>query len=350
MRIDDMYLAGIGVYVPEQVSTDQAVERGWYDPADQEASGMLAVTVADETPAPDMAINAARQAIEMSGLEVDDFAGLFHSNVHYQGPDGWSAHHYVLRKTLDTPVPAMELRQGCNGMLAGIQLGTCYLRAVPDRTALLLTSGDNFSTPAVDRWRSSKRFILGDGGAAVVVAKHGGFARIVAAASQSNPEMEELHRGGETLFPPGITLGQKMDLETRMEYWRKQWASGVTPPMGHMGDLVRGAVDTALNDAGMSLSDITRVAHVHFAAEALREMYMDPLGIDEGKHGTWEFARRMGHAGAVDAVAGLHHLWTSGQVGEGDHVLLLGATPGMEAGCAIVEILQSADQRTEALK
>jgi 3-oxoacyl-[acyl-carrier-protein] synthase-3 len=340
MRIDGTYLAGVDVFLPARLSADRAVELGSYTLEARDQSGMLSVAVAGDLPAPDMAIAAGKQAIQMSGLASEHFAGLFHSNVHYQGPDGWSAHHYVLRNTLGTPVPAIEVRQGCNGMLASMQLGACYLGALPERTALLLTAADNFSTPVVDRWRTSSLFVLGDGAAAVVLSKQGGFARLLAVGSLSNPEMEELHRGGETLFPPGITVGAKMDLEARLEYWRQAWARGVTPPMGHMGDLVSGAVGRTLGEVGLSMSDIARVAHVHFAIDALRQMYMDPLDIDERKHGTWEFGRRAGHAGAVDAVAGLHHLWTTGQVGPGDHVLLLGATPGMEAGCAVVQICE----------
>lgn len=342
MRIDDIYLAGVGVHLPARFSAEQAVELGMYDRESYEASGMRSVTVAGETSAPDMAIDAARRAIELSGLPAGTFAGLFHSNVYHQGPESWSAHHYILRNTLNTPVPAVEVRQGCNGILAGMQLGSCFLNALPDRDALLLTAGDNFSTPAVDRWRTTKLFLLGDGGASVVLAKRGGFARLRAVASVSNPEMEEIHRGGQELFPPSITVGKKMEIDAGREYWREAWARGVTPPQGHMGDIVTGAVDRALADIGLAMSDIARVAHVHFGTAALREIFMEPLGIDERKDGIWEFARRTGHTGAVDAVAGLHHLWTTGQVGPGDHVLLLGATPGMEAGCAIVEILREA--------
>jgi len=341
MRIDGIYLAGVGVHLPDRVTTTEAVARGWYDEDARTGSGLLSTAVAGDTPAPDMAVAAARQAIRHSEADPEAFAGLFYSNVHYQGPDGWSAHHYVLRNTLDQPVPAIEVRQGCNGVLAGLQLGACYLAAMPEDRHLLLAAADNFSTPVVDRWRTSSLFLLGDGGAALVLSKRGGFARLVAVGSLSNPEMEELHRGGEVLFPPSVTVGRPMDLEARLDYWRRAWANGVTPPMGHMGDIVAGAVRQTLSEAGLSMSDIRRVAHVHFAHEALRNMYMDPLDIDETKHGTWEFARRAGHAGAVDAVAGLHHLWTTGQVGEGDYVLLLGATPGMEAGCAVVQILQS---------
>lgn len=339
MRVDNVYLAGIGSFFPEAVDTHVAVARGWYEAADQERTGMLSATVADALPAPDMAVWAARTALQRSGAEAAEIDALFHSSVHYQGPDVWSAHHYILRHTLNTPIPALEVRQGCNGMLAAMELASGYLESVPERTSVLLTSGENYSNPNVDRWRCSRMFVLGDGGASIVLSKRSGFARLAAVGSVSNPRMEEMHRGGEELVPPGITVGRKLDLEARMSYWREAWAKGVTPPVGHMGDVVTAAVGNVLKDAGLSLSDIKRVAHVNFGSEALRQMFLEPIDIGL-ERGSWEFGRRVGHVGAVDSPAALEHLWISGDVAPGDYVLMLGATPGMEAGCAIVEILK----------
>lgn len=347
MLFDNVFLAGIGATLPARTTTADAVEHGWYDAPARVTGGLLSTSVAGDRPAPDLAVDAARAALRAAGTADDDVVALFHSSVHYQGPDGWSAHHYILRRTLGTPVPALELRQGCNGMLAGLQLGACHLAAATTGDSLLLTAADNFGTPVVDRWRTSELFVLGDGGAAVVLSTRPGFARLVAAGSQSNPGMEELHRGGEVLFPPAVTVGRAMDLQARLEYWRRRWAAGETPPQGHMGDIVSGAVKQTLDEAGLSMVDIVRVAHVHFAREALRHMYLDPLGIDE-ERGTWEFGRRVGHVGAVDAVAGLRHLWLTGAVGPGDHVLLIGATPGMEAGCAVVQVLREPDPAERA--
>ncbi|MFE7037286.1 3-oxoacyl-[acyl-carrier-protein] synthase III C-terminal domain-containing protein [Streptomyces sp. NPDC057621] len=44
-----------------------------------------------------------------------------------------------------------------------------------------------------------------------------------------------------------------------------------------------------------------------------------------------------------DVVIGLEHLWLTRQVNPGDRVLMIGTTPGMEVGCAVVEITEGPD-------
>jgi 3-oxoacyl-[acyl-carrier-protein] synthase-3 len=344
MRIGDIYIAGIGSCLPDRLSAETAIAEGKYDEESRASTGILSVSVAGETPAPDLAITAARIALRMAHIRAEDVAVLIHSSVHYQGPDVWSAHHYILNNTVGLPIPALEIRQGCNGVLAALNFAGGFLQAGSAGSAMLITAADNFGTPVVDRWRCSKMFALGDGGASIVLSTENGFAKVLSTGSFSNPMMEEMHRGGERMFPPPITMGEPLDLERRMAYWRELWAQGVKPPTGHMGDVVREAVERALADAKLEMTDIARVVHVHFGEPGLRTMFLDPIDVELDK-GTFEFGRRIGHVGAVDVVAGLDDLWRTGAVRTGDIVLLLGATPGMEAGCALVEITRNCEER-----
>ncbi|MFI1510530.1 hypothetical protein [Streptomyces sp. NPDC020597] len=231
MKVDNVYLAGIGTCIPERVTIDEAVERGWYDAALRESAGMISVAVAGDTPAPDMAVSAARDALKHSRHDADDIDALIHTPVFHQGPDIWSAPHYILHHTVDRPVPALELRHGCLGMVTSLRFAANLLTADPRSTAVLVTAGDNFSTPNVDRWSVSDNYVLGDGGSAVVVSKRPGFARLLSVGSVSIPEAELLHRGGDPLFPPSVTLGKPLDLDARVAHLREQWAKGVVPPL-----------------------------------------------------------------------------------------------------------------------
>jgi 3-oxoacyl-[acyl-carrier-protein] synthase-3 len=340
VKTDGIHLAGIATCLPERYPTLSAVAEGRYEETDREDAGIESVPVAGETPGPDLAVRAAKSALARSGHRPEEFSALLHSSVHFQGPDGWSAQHYVLRHTLDQPVTAVEVRQGCLGMLSALELAAARLMAAPERPAVLLTSGDNFSTPLVDRWRASKLFVLGDAGAAAVVSRREGFARVLSVGSVSAPAMEELHRGGEPMFPPGPTVGRTLNLEERREFWRREWAKGVPPPMGNFGDTVAAAARASLAEAGAAMADIARVSHIGFSQPSLQTLFLEPLEIDE-KRGIWDFTRTTGHLGAADPVAGLEYLWQTGQVKSGDLVMVIGASPGMEAGCAIVEITAS---------
>ncbi len=122
MRFDDLYLAGVGSHLARARS-----------PRADDGSGMVSVMVAGDTPAVDMAADAGNIAIKRSGHEPDDFVALLHSGSYHQGPDGWSAPHYVLRNTVDRPITALEVRQGCLGMLAGLRIAAGLLESPTTR-------------------------------------------------------------------------------------------------------------------------------------------------------------------------------------------------------------------------
>jgi 3-oxoacyl-[acyl-carrier-protein] synthase-3 len=339
MRTENIYLAGIGTCLPPRVTTAEAVERGWYDEQARHDSGFESIAVANGTPAPDLAVEAAKVALRRSGRSPDDISALLHCTTHHQGPDGWSAPHYVLRETLDRPIFAAEVRQGCVGAILGLQLAVHRLVADPGSDAVLLTSADNFSTPLVDRWRASSLFVLADGGSSLVIARGSGFARVLAIGAVSNPGMEALHRGGEEMFPPGITVGRELDFDSRTAYWRQQWARGEATPIGNPGECVAAVVEQVLAEAQVPLEKVTRVCHVGFARGPLEGVYFAPLGLDPSL-GVFEYSRRTGHVGASDPLIGLERLWTNRDVVPGDHVLLIANAPGIEAGCALVEVVE----------
>ncbi|BBB00122.1 putative 3-Oxoacyl-[acyl-carrier-protein (ACP)] synthase III [Actinacidiphila reveromycinica] len=348
MKVENIHLAGVGTYLPKAVPTKEAVAAGWYDADECEASGIESVLVEDSVSAPDMAIRAAETALRRSGHEPDDFAALVHTNAYHQGPDGWSAPHYVLLNTLGRTIPAVEVRQGCLGMLASLEAAAGRLIADPSsKDAVLLTTGDNYSTPKVNRWTASKLFLLADAGSSLVVSRRSGFARVLAVGSLSDPRMEALHRGAEQLLPPSITAGLPLDFESRIQYWRKQWASGVKPPIGHFGDQVAAIADRTLAEAGVTMEQIRRVCHVGFNDDPLQTMFLEPLGVEDDRS-IWEHSRRIGHTGVSDFVIGLERLWLDGEVEPGDHVMLVGAATGMEAGCAVLEITAAPGPQTAA--
>ncbi|MEU3337904.1 ketoacyl-ACP synthase III family protein [Streptomyces sp. NPDC006668] len=339
MRVTGVHIDGIGTASVGTVTTAEAVERGWYEAAERERTGLRAVTVAGATPAPDLAVQAARAALAMSRHAPVDFCAVFHTNVHPQGPDGWSAQHYVNRNTINQPVTSVEVRNGCAGFFSALQLALCYLAVLPDdsdRTAVLLTGADNFGTPTVDRWRASNLFVLADGGGAVVLSKQGGFAEVLAVGAASDPGLEERHRSGEELFPPGLTVGGRLNFAERTRHFQRRVADGLVPP-GDFGARLVDTVERTLGEAGATAGDITAVVHDGYARDAMNVMYLEPLGFEE-KQGIWDFTRRTGHAGPVDQIRGLDHLWRSGRVAAGDKVLMVSDAPGMEAACAVLGI------------
>ncbi|MFJ4564871.1 ketoacyl-ACP synthase III family protein [Streptomyces caelestis] len=345
MKVGDIHLAGIGTYLPQRTPVAEAVARGWFEATAAEESGLASVTIEPALSAPEMAVRAARQAVEHSGHGPGDFAAVLHSGVYYQGPEGWSAPHFVLHRTLDRPIPAFEVGHGCLSVLTALRLAADMLRpGSTEGEAVLITAADNFSTPLVDRWNDSEHAVYADTGAALVASTRCGFARLKAVGSRSLPDLESMHRGDEPLLPPARHPERPMLVGPRLRAWAERPGAGphdMINAVTRYGELVAEVADRTLDEAGVDWDDIARVAHIGFNEDALHSLLLDPLGVPT-KLGTWEYTRTIGHASVGDLVLGLAHLWTTGQVGKGDHVLLLGATEGMEAGCAVVEITEPA--------
>jgi len=341
MKVGDIHFRGIGTATTRSVDTAHAVKMGLYDPRERDRSELVSISVAGDTPAPDLAVEAARSALHQSGCAPDEFSALFHTNVHPQGPDGWSAQHYINHRTIDRPVTSVEIRNGCVGFLSSLHLAVCYLTVAPQPATVLLTCADNFDTPAVDRWRASNLFVLADGGGAAVLSTRPGFARLLAINSVSNPELEVRHRGSEKLFPPGLTAGGTLNFHERTEYVRQRQLTGAMPLLEDFGGVLVDTVDQTLAEAGVTLNEIARVVHDGFNRWAVRDIFLDPVGIEE-QRGIWEFTRRLGHAGPLDQLRGLDYLWRNHEVDTGDKVLLFSDAPGMEAACAVLEITAAA--------
>ncbi|MFB8774655.1 ketoacyl-ACP synthase III family protein [Streptomyces broussonetiae] len=335
MKLNGIYLTGVGVHLPEQVPLEDAVAQGDCDEA-QLTTGWRAARVAGTMPAPDMAIEAGKQALARSGHTPGDIDLLLHTSTSHQGPDSWMPQHYILRNTVDREVPAIGLRQGCEGFLAGAELAACYLMASPDRTAAMITTADNFGHPLIDRYRSHHGLVLGDGGTAAVLSKREGFAEVLAVNSFSVPALEGMTRGDEPLFPPGCTVGRKITLERQAT----SRPGDVTPQEAVViaGKVEAEAVRQVLDDAGIEIADITRVIHPAAANELYLEHFLKPLGVGPS-HGMLEFGRWNGHMGASDLLAGFDHLVGAGDLRPGDHVMMFAVGPGMAMSYGVIRIL-----------
>ncbi|WP_225840228.1 ketoacyl-ACP synthase III family protein [Streptomyces sp. NK08204] len=351
MKVDDIYLAGIGTYTPRPTPVEEAVRQGWFESHAAEESGLVSVAVEPALSAPDMAVRAARQALEQAGHEPGDFAAVLHSGAYYQGPGHWSPPHYVLHRTLNQPIPAFGITHGCLAMMTALHLAATLLKTgSPGRQAVLVTGADNFSTPTFDRWNDSPLAVFADSGVALVASTLGGFARLKAIGSRSVPELEAVHRGNDSLMPPARYPDHPWRVEARRQEWAERPGAGphdLIDMANRFGELVKEIADRTLAEAGVDWDAIARVAHTGFSENPLHTLLLEPLGIP-AKLSTWDHLKTIGHATVGDQVLALADLWRTGQVGEGDHVLLVGVTEGMEVGCAVVEISEASPHTAAA--
>ena len=336
MKASDVLISGLGAFLPDRVPIGWAVERGLIDRTDAADYGITSVTVAGEMPAPEMAVRACRQALERAGQNAASLSLLLYVSVWYQGPHGWCPQYYVQRHTGAAQATAAEIRQGCMGMFSALELAASHLMASAEHEAALVTSGDNFTSPLLERWRFSPHFVMGDAGSAVVLSRRKGFARLKSINAVTLPEYEAMHRGPEPLYPPGATLSGKLDFGNSKD----RWLDG--PDRDPVGPLKLVAaqdelIERTLDEAGITLGDVSRVAYANGSRERVEGRAMVPLGLPMSLS-TWEQGRTVGHIGASDQVVALEQLLLSGSLRSGDHFLMLGVGPGLNIACAVIEI------------
>jgi 3-oxoacyl-[acyl-carrier-protein] synthase-3 len=338
----ELNVAAVGVYLPERMtSTREAVEAGRYDADDLIEAGLTGLPEAGAQAPPDMAVLAGRHCLARAGTDASQVDLLVHSSAFPQGPELWSPHAYILRELGGgRDVPAFEVRQGCNGMLAALEVASALLRTSAEAATALLTAADNLGSPLVDRWRSGgPAFILGDAACSVLLTKEPGFARLAALRSTTVAELEGMHRGDEPLYPPGATSGRKIDLAQRAAAFGRRimpLAEATAVVAERQAEIAR----AALADACVKTDELAAVVHAN-AARWLAEPWLAALGLPMSRS-AWELGRNVGHIASSDQIVGLDRLLSSGRLHRGDHVLLMGSAPGFSVAAAVLQISKEA--------
>lgn len=334
---EPLYLAGTGIWLPPLESAHDAIADGRYSSQQQTETGMESAAVSTDLFPPDMAVNAAKEALGEAGLPSADIAMTLHACLNHQGVDMWPAGAYVHHAVVGNNAPVMEIRQMSNGGLAALSLAADFLRARADRPAALITTADRFAGPRIDRWNMEAGVLGGDGGTAVVVARHTGFAKILALSAWSDTSLVEVHRGHEPFQDLGVATGPIDLIRREHEYAEREPIHVV---VRRIGTHVAHTVTQALDEAGLTVADVDRWVFPHVGQRNLQVQYLQPLRLtlDLDTRSNWPLARTVGHLGGGDQFAGLHYLRRTGAAAPGEVCALVGIGAGFTYNCAIIRI------------
>ncbi|MET8560992.1 ketoacyl-ACP synthase III family protein [Streptomyces flaveolus] len=342
MRPADVFLAGLGCWLPAPYPASEAVAAGLYDATVHAESGLRGVLVAGPESPPDMAVRAARTALDRSPGGAAAIGTVLHGATFFQGPEMWSPTGYLMRELGVTGAGGTEIRNGCNSMLTGVQLAAGLLPYQPDgRPDILLTTADNFNSPLFNRWDSGPMGVIAaDAASSVVISPAGGFARVETVVSRVYPEFEQMARGDEPLFPPTGSAGRRIDTVERAQRFNERVReAGGTSVADGIANACSETVLAALDEAGVKASELRWVLVPNGDEATTRNCVMEPLGLDVSRS-QWEFGRGIGHASASDQLIALEHLLSTGRLDPGDHVLLFGGAPGWSAVAVLLTICE----------
>lgn len=326
----ELFIAGVGVYLPDRQPAVEAIRQGRYDDASAASDEVVSACVEQKLHPAEMAAAAGRDALAMAGPRAGNVRAVLHSYLNFQGAHFWDAAPYVAEHTVGSRVPAFDVRQSCNGALGCLELGRRFLDDAGD--SVLVTTGDRFDNPWVNRWKGDQS-VFGDGGTALVLSGSGGFARLDSLVTLSDNSLEAESRGAEF-----TDSGDVIDFELQREKFHTTTVA-MMEHYGRMEPLLHQCIGQALDQAGIGKSDLAYVVPVVTTRWRVQIQLDRFLGM-KPEQSTWEFGSTTGHMGSGDQISGLHHLRSTGKVSPGDRVLLLGGGTGFTVTGAVLEILE----------
>ncbi|GIJ62230.1 ketoacyl-ACP synthase III family protein [Virgisporangium aurantiacum] len=341
MRIDfDLALSGPNTCFPRGVeTTTDAVAAGRVDARSAEELGVELIHIADpdETP-PALAVTAARRALTAAGLSGPDVGLLLHCSVWHQGWDMWSpAHHIAARIGADAALP-IGVNQGCNAVMAAVELAAPWLAADRSGRSVMVTAGDRFLAPGFDRWRGNFGFVHGDAATAAVLRRGpvAGALAVRAVRSRTAPHLEEMNRAG---LEPTVAARMNGDVDLRAPKKAYFMRHGLRDFEKLTEESVRGVIEESLADAGVAPDDarIRGVAVPRMSEALVRHVYA-PLLSTVTPAPVLPMQRRTGHLACSDVLANVADLHVVALDRPGDVGVVLNIGGGYTWSALVVEV------------
>jgi 3-oxoacyl-[acyl-carrier-protein] synthase-3 len=322
-------ILGVGAYTPERVLTNFQLEK-MVETSDEwirERTGIRERRIAAEGEATsDMALAAAKRALQMAGLAASDLGMIVVGTVTPDMPMPACA-AFLQHKLGVSDIPAFDVSAACAGFLYALSIGDQFIRSGQHRHVLVV--GAELLSRSLD-WEDRTTCVLfGDGAGAVVLGPgkpgEGGVLSTRLYTDSSLVESLCIRAGGsrERMTPDAIA--QKRD---------RVYMNGRDIFKVAVKNLTRASA-SALSDAKLSASDVRWVvphqANLRIIAQVAQrlEIPMDRfvLNID-----------RYGNTSSASIPIALDEAVRDGRIKPGDTVLMCALGAGISWASALVRM------------
>ncbi|HET6358922.1 3-oxoacyl-[acyl-carrier-protein] synthase III C-terminal domain-containing protein [Streptomyces sp.] len=325
--------------LPVTVETAQdALTRGRISNEDLTNTGVTEVPVSGTDSAPDMAVEAARDALAAAGWDGAGLGFTAHAWIHHQGHDFWSPAHYVAHRLgAERGVP-LGIQVMCNGGGTALEAAASRLLADPSTGTALVTTGDRFPDEGFDRWAGDYGVFYGDGATAVLLHERDDAVdefTLLGLSSAAVSAAEGLHRGRDEFTPATRWISDRIDVKRTKKAFIND--VGLDGFYGGVHAALRGIVTTALEEAGIDVDDsrIRVLALPRVGIKVRRETYHPAVeGLTKAR--VVELGNRTGHLGAGDMAANLADIREQELLAPGEIALTISAGGGFGFTCAVV--------------
>lgn len=327
---DGIYIASAATELPPATRVEDAIRDGRYSQENADTAGYSSITIAKESSTVfDLASAAALSATARTAVPNADIRSLlFVSIFPFTHPALYNM-PAALAETLGTPCAftTQISNSSCAAGVDALAMAGQRLLLTNDRAALVV-AGDLWREPHIDRFDCNPNFVFADGAAAVVLSRDVGYARLLSAATLTDPVLSGLHAD----VPSDRTA---VDITARA---RAFFQSRMSPDDAHarLQSGLTSTIDAALSLAGVSLDDVAHAVLPAVGKDFLQR-YLDMLKLPISRT-TWDYYTTTGHIGPGDQFSGLTHLMENDLCGSGDVILLIGEGIGFQMSVAVLKV------------
>ncbi|MEV8350745.1 3-oxoacyl-[acyl-carrier-protein] synthase III C-terminal domain-containing protein [Streptomyces niveus] len=324
MLWQDITIAGTGAWVPP-IRPEHA--RGGGQPSTLALNGFTSAAVSTDDTATQMAARAGLKALRHADVTGADLSLLVHAG--FQDGDHYTPAAYLMRVLGGKDTTGIEIGAASDGGAAALVTAAEHLTARPAAKATLVTTGVRFPD---ERWGYARElgYVAGDAGAAAVLTRGTGFARLLATAHVTEPQLE-----AQTRARKGYTgAARRFPVEE----------TGFMPHIEVLQRATHRCVETVLDEAAVKPADITHVVPIAIGSVVLDLLLTGSrLGL-RADDTSWTYGRHLGHAGPSDVLLALDRTFRSGEVRAGQHVLVVSFGVGFRWTTALFEVTRDPDR------
>lgn len=331
MIIEDLYVASAASWLPTP-ATGAALAP--MPPDCIKGSDVPSLYTEQNLSASEMTIEAVRLLGAGSLHPREAVDALIHASTYHQGQDLSPLASTILDQSFPGSGIAFEIKQMSNGGLCAMHLAACLGVAQPDSyRRIVLSAGERYCLPGIDRWRTDPGTPYGDGAAAILLTKAPGRLRILTIVLTSDSSLQGLHQSNEKHTEAPFLHGGFVQFgHAKSKFMQSNsLQSVITKVSAGQSEVMR----QALAEAKLQIEDIDYFLVPHFGKRRLSSIYL-PLGIPLEKT-LWSWSRGVGHLGAADQFAGINQLLKNGNLKSGQNIMLLSVGAGYTWGSAILQ-------------
>ncbi len=317
-------IVSTGSYLPEKILTNQDLEK-MVDTSDEwivQRTGIKERRIAAEgETGDDMAVQAARNALESSGLEADDIDGVIVATT--SGEKVFPSVAITVQDVLGIPTGmAFDLQAACTGFVYALGVADNFIRLGQNKRILVIGTEKMSST--ID-WKDRATCVLfGDGAGAVILEADDSGTGMLADRGILSTHLYANGRLRDILYTGGGVSSVSGERFLRME-GREVFKYAVQ----YMAEVVV----EALEENSITAADIDWLVP-HQANTRIIEATAKKLGLPMEK--VVVTVERHGNTSAASIPLALDEAVRSGKIKPGDLLLIEGMGGGLTWGAALV--------------